>query len=116
MSRISSLMQPWLSSSSSIPLLLSVSSHLTYKISSQFRTWGETLYWQRGCLGCEMTSVYGSLRTCLLATHRQYIWQKGRLSNANGQGYSVSCSDEEGHGKASQKDCVLGSVRVIHTL
>lgn len=69
-----------------------------------------------GCLGYEMTSVYIRHRSCLPATHKQYIWQRGGLSRTNGQGYSVSCSDEEGYRRASQWNCALGSVRVIHTL
>lgn len=71
--------KPCLSSSASVPpplsvLLSDLHSHQPIKYL------GRDSALVQGCLGYEMTSVYIRHRTCLPATHRQYIWQRGEDS------------------------------------
>lgn len=72
--------KPCLSSSASVPppplsvLSSDLHSHQPIKYPGRDSALAE------GCLGYEMTSVYIRHRSCLPATHRQYIWQRGEDS------------------------------------
>jgi hypothetical protein len=90
--------------------------HLAYKVIIQQRTLGETptlaqkmnVLWNGICLEQTQKPRVGYMQILHLAI--------GRAVSENGQEGSVSCRDEEGEWKASQKDCTVGSPGGVQTL